>query len=155
DITLSDGGFNLTLFRQRPTLRELRMENGLHHLGIAVDNVDEVVAHYRARYPRGTVVTESGDLQHGEVRIYDPERNPVTLSAKDFGLSGAAPGVPRIAHMALNALDPEVIRDFYQGVFGFRELFEAHKESSKRPGYRNKHIGDGYSNVAIQTFYSG
>ena len=39
-------------------------------------------------------------------------------------------------------------------MFGFRELFEAHKESRKKPGYRNKHVGDGFSNVAIQAFYN-
>jgi catechol 2,3-dioxygenase-like lactoylglutathione lyase family enzyme len=156
DVTLTDGGFNLTLFQQRPGLRELHTQNGLHHLGIAVDSVDEAVARYRARYPRGTVVAESGDLQHGDARIYDPECNPVSLSATNFGLPGAAPGrIPRIAHLALNALDTEAILEFYQIVFGFRELFEAHKESRKRPGYRNKHVGDGHTNVAIQAFYSG
>jgi catechol 2,3-dioxygenase-like lactoylglutathione lyase family enzyme len=145
------------LFRLRPQLHELRMELGFHHLGIAVENLDEIVARYRARYPRGTVVAESGDLQHGEVRIHDPECNPVSLSARNFGLdeSDRRPGrIPRVAHLALNALDTEALRDFYQEMFGFRELFEAHRESAKRPGYRNKHVGDGYSNVAIQTFYS-
>jgi catechol 2,3-dioxygenase-like lactoylglutathione lyase family enzyme len=157
DVTLTDGGFNLTLFRHRPSLRELRMEQGLHHIGIAVDDVDAVVALYRTRYPRGTVIAESGDLQHGQVRIHDPECNPVTLSQINFGLGAAAvaPRVPRIAHLALNALDTEAVLGFYQDIFGFRELFEAHKESRKRPGYRNKHVGDGHSNVAIQVFYSG
>jgi catechol 2,3-dioxygenase-like lactoylglutathione lyase family enzyme len=155
DITLGEGGFNVTLFRLRPSLREPRMELGLHHIGIAVDDVEAVVARYRARYPRGTVIAESGDLQHGEVRIYDPECNPVTLSGSNFGLGDAPARVPRIAHLALNALDTEAILDFYRDVFGFRELFEAHKESRKRPGYRNKHVGDGHCNVAIQAFYSG
>jgi catechol 2,3-dioxygenase-like lactoylglutathione lyase family enzyme len=155
DISLTDGGYKLTLFRLRPELRELRMETGLHHLGLEVDNIDEVVARYRARYPRGTVIPESSDLAHGEVRIHDPECNPVTLSQRSFGLDGAPQRVPRIAHIALNALDTEGVRDFYRDVFGFRELFEAHKESMKRPGYRNKHVGDGHTNVAIQAFYSG
>jgi len=155
DVTLTDGSYNVTLFRLRPALREPRMEPGLHHIGIAVDDVDAVVARYRARYPRGTVIAESGDLQHGEVRIYDPECNPVTLSGSNFGLGGAPARVPRIAHLALNALDTEAILDFYRDVLGFRELFEAHKEARKRPGYRNKHVGDGHSNVAIQAFYSG
>src|SRR3954447_11148631 len=155
DATLTDGGFNVTLFKHRADLHEPHMETGLHHLGIAVDNVDEVVARYRKRYPRGTVIAESGDLQHGEARIFDPECNPVTLSQKNFGLQESSKRVPRIAHLALNALDTEAILEFYQEVFGFRELFEAHKESRKRPGYRNKHVGDGYCNVAIQAFYSG
>ena len=33
DVTLTDGGFNVTLFRHRPELHEPRMENGLHHIG--------------------------------------------------------------------------------------------------------------------------
>src|SRR5262245_30941447 len=94
DFTLSNGVFNVTFFRARPSLRELRMELGLHHLGIAVDDVEAVVARYRARYPRGTVVAESGDLQHGEVRIYDPECNPVTLSGKNFGLGETPARIP-------------------------------------------------------------
>jgi catechol 2,3-dioxygenase-like lactoylglutathione lyase family enzyme len=157
DITLTDGGFNLTLFRHRPELREPRMELGFHHLGIAVENVDKVVARYQARFPRGTVVAESGDLRHGEVRIHDPECNPVSLSARNFGLDdtrGRAVRVPRIAHLALNALDTEAVRDFYREIFGFRELFDAHRESAKKPNYRNKHVGDGFTNVAIQAFYN-
>jgi catechol 2,3-dioxygenase-like lactoylglutathione lyase family enzyme len=155
DVTLTDGGYNLTLFKQRPALHEPHMEQGIHHLGVAVDNVDAVVARYRARYPRGTVVAESGDLQHGEARIFDPECNPVTLSQTNFGLRDSPSRVPRIAHMALNALDTEAILDFYRDVFGFREVFEAHKHRHGEPGYRNKHVGDGFSNVAIQAFYSG
>jgi catechol 2,3-dioxygenase-like lactoylglutathione lyase family enzyme len=154
DVTLTDGGFNLTLFKRRGELHEPSMEIGLHHLGIAVDNIDETVARYRRFNPRGTVIAESGDLHHGEVRIHDPECHPVTLSQKNFGLGEAPARVPRIAHIALNALDTEMMLAFYREVFGFRELFEAHRESMKRPGYRNKHVGDGFSNVAIQVFYN-
>ena len=89
DVTLTDGGFNLTLIRPRPGLREPHLEIGLHHLGIAVDDIDAVVARYRAFDPHATVVRESGDLQHGEVRIYDPECNPVSLSQRNFGLRRA------------------------------------------------------------------
>ena len=154
DVTLTDGGFNITLFRERAQLHEPGMERGLHHLGIAVENLDETLARYRAFNPRGVIIAESGDLQHGEVRIHDPECHPVSLSQRHFGLDGSGGAIPRVAHIALNALDTERMRDFYVQVFGFRELFEAHRESMKRPGYRNKHVGDGHSNVAIQTFYS-
>ena len=154
DVTLTDGGFNLTLFKHRPQLHEPRMESGPHHLGVAVDNLDQTLARYRAFNPRGVVIPESGDLQHGDVRIHDPECNPVSLSQRQFGLTGAGAEIPRIAHIALNALDTELVRDFYCQVFGFRELFEAHRESMKRPGYRNKHVGDGHSNVAIQAFHN-
>jgi len=154
DVSLTDGSFNFTFLRPRPQLREPHMTIGLHHLGIAVDDIDAVVARYCAFSPRGTVVAESGDLQHGQARIYDPECNPVTLSATDFGLPASEPRTPRIAHIALNVLDTEAILAFYRDVFGFRELFAAHAESRKKPGYRNKHVGDGHTNVAIQAFYN-
>jgi catechol 2,3-dioxygenase-like lactoylglutathione lyase family enzyme len=154
DVTLSDGSFNLTMIKLRPGLHEPHLEIGLHHLGIAVDDIDAVIARYRAFDPHATVAKESGVLQQGEARIYDPECNPVSLSQRNFGVTAAHPCVPRIAHIALNALNPERLLDFYREVFGFRELFAAHAESRKKPGYRNKHVGDGHSNVAIQAFYS-
>ena len=166
DITLSDGGFNVTIFRLRDGLGEPRMEPGFHHLGIAVDSIDEVKARYLELYPRGCVVEEAGEPARGAVRIHDPECNPVTLSECDFGLppsletggsetggAGTAPN-PRIAHIALNALDPGPVCDFYTGLFGFRELFAAHAHRKSDPTYRNRHVGDGHTNVAIQTFYS-
>jgi catechol 2,3-dioxygenase-like lactoylglutathione lyase family enzyme len=154
DITLTDGGFNLTLFEQRQQLHEPSMEIGLHHFGITVDSIETTLARYRAFNPRGVVIAEAGDLQHGEVRIHDPECHPVSLSERNFGLGPGNARVPRIAHIALNALDTEAMLAFYCEVFGFRELFEAHRESRKRPGYRNKHMGDGFTNVAIQAFYN-
>jgi catechol 2,3-dioxygenase-like lactoylglutathione lyase family enzyme len=154
DVTLTDGGFNLTLFRNRPELREPHRESGLHHLGIAVENLDATLARYRAFNPRGMVVPECGDLQHGDVRIYDPECNPVSLSQRKFGLPAAEENVPRIAHIALNALDTGLIFDFYSQVFAFRELLAAHAARRAERGYRNRHVGDGYTNVAIQAFYN-
>ncbi len=154
DVTLSDGGYNVTLFRQRPDLGEPRMEPGLHHLGIAVDSIDDVVARYLKHYPRGTVVAESGDITRGEVRIHDPECNPVSLSERNFGITPGPARVPRIAHIALNALDPEAVEDFYMKIFGYPELWAAHAKRREEPGYRNRHVGDGHTNVAIQAFYN-
>jgi len=126
DVTLSDGGFNVTLFRNRPDLGKPRMELGLHHIGIAVDSIDDAVARYLEHYQRGTVIAESGELSRGEVRIHDPECNPVTLSEHNFGIASGPPRVPRIAHIALNALDPEAVEDFYMQMFGYPELWAAH-----------------------------
>lgn len=155
DISLSDGGYNLTLFKQRPDLREPHKEDGYHHIGIAVDNLAEVEARYRKLYPRGTVARENGGPHHGELRIYDPECNPISLSQNNFGLGSSEPcQFPRIAHIALNALDPQAVRDFYAEIFGFRDLVIAHADMMQRPGYRNHHVGDGHTNVAIQAFYN-
>ena len=154
DVSLTDGCFNLTLLRQRPGLREPRLERGLHHLGVAVTSIAEIEARYRKFNPRGVFARECGDLQHGEARIFDPECNPVTLSERNFGVPAPEPAMPRIAHIALNALDTELIFNFYTEVFGFRELTEAHAARREEAGYRNKHVGDGFTNVAIQAFHN-
>jgi catechol 2,3-dioxygenase-like lactoylglutathione lyase family enzyme len=155
DITLTDGFYTLALFRLRSGLVEPHMAEGWNRIGIAVDSLAETEARYRACCPRGTVVRESGETGYGELRIYDPECKPISLSERNFGLSArATPHLPRIAHMALNALDPETSFDFYREVFGFRELRRAHEAQFKKPGYRNRHVGDGHSNMAIQSFYN-
>jgi catechol 2,3-dioxygenase-like lactoylglutathione lyase family enzyme len=154
DVTVTDGAFNVTIFRHRPELKEPNMELGQHHIGIAVDSIAEVEKRYLKFNPRGTFVREAGDLQHGEARIYDPECHPVTLSERNFGIENPKAGLPRIAHIAFGALDPSALYEFYDAVFGFRELLDAHAESSKRPGYKNRHVGDGNTNVALQAFYN-
>ena len=154
DVSITDGAYNVTIFRHRPELKELNMETGLHHIGIAVESIAEVQARYRRFYPRGVFVSEAGDLQHGEARIYDPECHPITLSERNFGIDGPKASFPRIAHFAVGALDPSALYDFYAEVFGFRELLVAHAEASKRPGYKNRHVGDGATNVALQAFYN-
>ena len=154
DVTVTDGAFNVTLFKQREALNEPNMATGFHHIGIAVDSLDKIEARYRKFYPRGTVVRESGDLQHGEMRIYDPECHPVTLSQRNFNLGPNMAKVPRIAHIAMGALDPGAVYDFYANVFELPEMLIAHAEAAKQPGYRNRHVGDGFTNVALQAFYN-
>lgn len=154
DVTITDGGFNVTIFRHRHELNELNMEPGQHHIGIAVDSIAEIEERYRKLYPRGTFQREAGDLQHGDARIYDPECHPVSISENNFGLPAPKTGLPRIAHVAFGALDPSALHDFYAGVFGLRELFAAHAEVAKQPGYRNRHVGDGATNIALQEFFS-
>ena len=42
DITITDGFYNLTFFKNRPELGEMQMNNGLHHIGLQVDDLEEV-----------------------------------------------------------------------------------------------------------------
>lgn len=154
DVTMTDGAFNITIFKHRPELVEPNMELGHHHIGIAVDSIAEVEKRYRKFNPHGVFVREAGDLQHGEARIYDPECHPVTLSERNFGIENPKADSPRIAHIAVGALDPSALYAFYDAVFGFRELLVAHADAAKRPGYKNRHVGDGATNMALQAFYN-
>jgi catechol 2,3-dioxygenase-like lactoylglutathione lyase family enzyme len=46
DVSLSDGFYNLTFLKSRPNLGEPRMEIGLHHLGLQVDDVSETTKQF-------------------------------------------------------------------------------------------------------------
>jgi len=37
DISITDGYYNLTFFKRRPALGEMKMDLGLHHIGLEVD----------------------------------------------------------------------------------------------------------------------
>lgn len=153
DVSISDGFYNLTFFNKRPSLREPIMETGLHHIGLEVDSIEEVKARYLKFNPRGVIAAEAGDIHHGEVRIYDPECHPVSLSQKRFGISGKdEKQFPRIRHIAYNALDPEMMLQFYTQVLGFRELPTSYVR--RQQGFGNRFAGDGFTNLAIHPFYS-
>jgi len=156
DISLTDGFYNFTLFKGRPALREPRMEPGLHHIGVEVDSLEEAKARYLEFNPRGIIMPESGDIHHGELRIYDPECNPVSLSERGFGVRPERK-LPRIGHVAYNALDPERILSFYTQVLGLREVKSSYSRRqqgrSAGPGKKrrkeDRHQADGRRPVPV------
>ena len=152
DISLTEGFYNITLLKRRSSLGEPRMEVGLHHIGLEVESLQEVEARYRAFNPRGVVVREPGGLHFGELRIYDPECNPVSLSEKGFGVGKEERRLPRLGHIAFNALDPEGLLLFYAQVLGLRELKSS--EVRRKQGRLNRFAGDGFTNLAIHPFYN-
>ena len=114
DITISDGFYNLTFFKKRPALGEMQTETGLHHIGLEVDDLEEVKGRFLKFNPRGTIIQEPNDLQHGEIRIHDPECRPVSLSTRSFGVPKAMEKpFPRVRYVVYNALDPETMLLFY------------------------------------------
>ncbi len=152
DIALTDGYVNLSLYRLRPELGEPRMELGLHHIGFQVEDLDATLTRYREINPRGVIVDEPDNLSKGAVRIFDHECTPVTLATGDFGVGGDADAIPRMRHVAFNALDPEAFGDFYQNLFGLRVL--GAMKAFRRRGRPNAFLGDGRSNLAVHPFYT-
>jgi catechol 2,3-dioxygenase-like lactoylglutathione lyase family enzyme len=151
DVSLTDGFYNFTLLKRRAELREPRMETGLHHIGLEAESLDEIKARYFKFNPRGVLVAEPEGIHHGELRIYDPECNPVSLSTKGFGVKQES-RLPRIRHIAYNALDPERMLQFYSEVLGLRELPTSY--ARRQQGLGNRFAGDGFTNLAIHPFYS-
>ena len=153
DITITDGFYNLTFFKKRPALGEMQMETGLHHIGLEVDDLEEIKGRFCKLNPRGMIIEEPNDLQHGEIRIHDPECRPVSLSTKGFGVpKGNHIKFHRVRHIAYNALDPETMLLFYTQVLGLRELPSSYER--RRQGLGNRFCGDGETNLAIHPFYS-
>lgn len=152
DVSLTDGFYNITFLRARDELGELDNAIGLHHIGVEVDDLDKVVTKYLDRNPRGEVREEGGGLHFGEIRIFDPECHAVSLSATGFGMPGEESRIPRLAHIALNALDPTAVLEFYVDLFGLRELGTSRER--RRQGRKNRFAGDGHTNLAIHPFFN-
>jgi catechol 2,3-dioxygenase-like lactoylglutathione lyase family enzyme len=151
DISITDGFYNLTFFKKRPALCEPRMELGLNHIGLQVESLEEVKNRYLRFNPRGTVIPEAADIQHGQLRIHDPDGNPVSLSEKPFAVKGER-RMPGIRHVAYNTHDPERMREFYSEVFGLREVTSSY--FYRKDGKLNRFVGDGFTNLAIHPFYN-
>ena len=153
DVFLTDGFFRFTIYRLRPELNELRMEVCAHHVGVEVESIDETLRLYREFNPRGVVRDEPGDGGNGQVRIHDPENNPVVLSETAFNLPAMESHMPRMRHIALGPLCPETMFNFYAEVFGFRELPTSYQRRAM--GKKNRFMGDGTSNLAMHPFFNG
>lgn len=151
DISFTDGYFNLTVFKQRADLMELRKDAGLHHIGMEVDSIDQVLEAYRKLVPGGIAVREPGGPHYGEVRIFDPELNPISLSERAFGVTGERRSLPRIGHIAIHTLQPQRSADFFTALFGLRELKTT--ELRRQQGRFNCFMGDGYTNLALHPYY--
>jgi catechol 2,3-dioxygenase-like lactoylglutathione lyase family enzyme len=151
DISITDGFYNITFFKRRPSLHEPRMEIGLNHIGLEVESLEEVKNRYLRFKPRGTIVPEPGDIHHGQIRIHDPDGNPVTLSEKGFGVRKSR-RMPGVRHVAYNTHDPEGMREFYCDVLGLREVMTSYRY--RQDGKLNRFVGDGFTNLALHPFYN-
>lgn len=141
DVYLTDGCAKLALLRCREDLGESRNQIGPHHIGFAVDDFEVIKARLRRLNPRALIVPESGN-HRGEIRLFDPECNPVSLSCKAFGLDVEKPMTPKLRYLAFGALDPETMAAFYVRVFGLQLL--AHVESVAPDVRPDRFVTDGH-----------
>ncbi len=152
DVSLSDGFYNLTFLRRREALNEPHLENGLHHVGLQVDSMERALAEYRRTTYGEVVVDEPSGVHFGDVRFFDPEGMPVSVSEGGFGAPATREVRPaRIQHVAFNSLLPQRILHFYSTVFGFREVTNSVKFRGR--GRMNRFAGDGVTNLAIHPYF--
>lgn len=148
DISITDGFLNVSLLKRRPGVEGASGRAGLSHFGIAVSDIREVEACLEECMPSADIQAESDDLQHGEYRVVGPNGLPVSLSTKNFGVSGTPRRLPRIRHMALcfPTLNDDQAAFLVNG-FGFREVGTSIER--RKHGRPSRFVGDGNICLAL------
>jgi catechol 2,3-dioxygenase-like lactoylglutathione lyase family enzyme len=146
DVSMTDGYFNLTFLKRRAGL-EADDGKGLHHFGLAIDDIREIEARLEEFAPDVEIVPENGDLHHGQYRVHDPNGYPVSLSTRHFGVTPRPRGLPSLRHIALSVPNREEVTSFYANVFGLRETSVSMRR--RQDNLPARHMGDGNTNLAI------
>jgi catechol 2,3-dioxygenase-like lactoylglutathione lyase family enzyme len=147
DVSLTDGFYNLTFLKRRAGLHEDDDSPGLNHFGVEIDDIREIEARLEEFAPRADIREEKGDLHHGEFRVYDPNNIPVSLSVRNFGVSGEDRQMPNIRHIAMMVPKNQEVADYFCNVFGFRETSSGKKNHGTSKPVR--FVGDGSTALAI------
>jgi len=58
DISITDGFYNLTLFKKRLATGRDEMDLGLHHIGLEVEDLEAVKGNFLALNPRGVILQD-------------------------------------------------------------------------------------------------
>jgi len=147
DISMTDGFFNLTFLKSRPSLGEKEDRLGLHHFGLAISDIHEIEGRLEEFFPDVEILPENGDLHHGEYRVHDPNGYPVSLSLRHFGVTPRPRGLPSLRHIAVSVPNREEVTSFFVNVFGMRETSVSLRR--RADGLPARHLGDGTTNLAV------
>ena len=96
---------------------------GLDHFGVQVDDVDIVRERVAKRWPKVEIVGRPSNRPYAALGIHDPSGNYFDLSWKGVKTRGEVYEQPSweqdrvISHFALRAVEPEMLAEFYSGVF--------------------------------------
>ena len=148
DISITDSFINISILKQRPGVQGASGRPGLSHFGIAVPDIGQIAANLKRLAPGIDIEKENGDLHHGEYRVMGPNGLPVSLSTRNFGVTGAARRMPRVRHMAL--CFPTLNDDqaaFLVNIFGFREVSTS--LARRKQGRPSRFVGDGNICLAL------
>jgi catechol 2,3-dioxygenase-like lactoylglutathione lyase family enzyme len=102
-------------------------QSGLDHFGFEVEDVETVYARLRAKYPKIKVLHRPGGRSFAGISTHDPAGNVFDLSkgvGKRRGVyeEGEWQQERRLNHLALRAVNPEMLAEFYVEVFELASL---------------------------------
>lgn len=119
---LSDGYVGLNVNR-----RGKGRQAGIDHFGLEVEDADALMARSKAAYPKINFLKRPSNRPFAGIGTHDPAGNVFDLSQPGMdnrkGVYAEAPEEwqPRhINHFQLRALDPEMLAEFYQEIYGLR-----------------------------------
>lgn len=136
-VTVSDGYVGLNI-----NPRRAGRPAGLDHFGLEVDDVEQVYARLRARYPAIQVLKRPRTRPFAGVSTHDPAGNIFDLSQQDMEnrasvyVEAEREQPRRISHFALRTLHAEQVAEFYAEVFDLQPL-------RKKNGDGNFYLSDG------------
>lgn len=117
-VTVSDGYIGLNI-----NPRKAGRPAGLDHFGLEVDDVEEIYARLRKRYPDIQVLKRPGSRPFAGVSTHDPAGNIFDLSQQDMEnrtsvyVEAERRQARHIDHMAIRTLDAERAAEFYAEVY--------------------------------------
>jgi catechol 2,3-dioxygenase-like lactoylglutathione lyase family enzyme len=120
---------------------------GLDHFGFEVEDVETVFERLKAKYPKIKVLHRPGGRSFAGISTHDPAGNVFDLSkglGKRRGVyeEGEWQQKRHLNHLALRALSPEVLAEFYAEVFELVAL-------EKPAGDPNYYLNDGRLTLTI------
>ena len=125
-IIASDGNIGVAFNRRRPGYN-----GGLDHFGIEVDDLENVAARIKAKYPSVGLVKRPSNRPFADYSTHDPEGNifdlmqPGKKAIKGVWLDGEREQQRWIKHITVRAMNPEALAQFYIDVYGFKEEAKA------------------------------
>ncbi|HEX6511966.1 MAG TPA: VOC family protein [Chloroflexota bacterium] len=147
DVSLSDGYYNLSILKRRAGLGEVNDEVGLHHFGLAIDDIHEIESRLEDFAPSADIRGENGDVHHGDYRLIDTNGLTVSLSTKHFHTPAQPGAFPSIHHLAMKVRDNEETLNFYHDLIGLAETEVSRKRRAE--GASARFAGDGSTAWAI------
>ncbi len=134
--TVGDGYVGLNINSRSPG-----RQSGLDHFGFEVEDVETVFARLKAKYPKIKVLQRPGGRSFAGISTHDPAGNVFDLSKGVGNRRGVYEEgewqQPRhLNHLALRAVNPENLAEFYTEVFELQAL-------EKPAGDANYYLSDG------------
>ena len=142
-VVVRDGYVGLNLNPRAPG-----RQAGFDHFGFEVQDVDLVFSRLKEKYPAVRVLKRPGNRPFAGISTHDPAGNVFDLSQRgmenrrDLYVDDDQVMPRRIGHIALRAVQPEEIAEFYRTVFELTEL-------EKPANDPNHYLSDGKVTLAV------